>query len=193
MRRRWVLLAVAAVLLPSPRPSGAFQSVQAKTRPFSGNPSEDEETQRMLRQSVALGIPEAELTEAVKGCRDAGFTASEMRRILSLMTRAKLAGLPHDDLLNKLREGLAKKARPDAVEKAVEAKAQSLRAAKSLVDALLSEGHVAPNYGLAVKVVADALEGGAAPVDVLRAIREGRPPGEGIPDVRRVFRDLHRR
>ena len=190
MRGSWVLLVAGALCLGSSGPTGALQPAQSKARPFPGSPLEDEETQRMLRQSVALGIPEAELTELVKGCREAGFTSSEVRRVLNLMARAKLAGLPHDDLLNKLREGLAKKARPDAIEKAVEFKAQSLRAAKSLVDSLLAEGHEAPNYSLAVKVVADALEGGAAPSEVLQAVREDRSLGEGVPDVRLVFRDI---
>ena len=191
MRGHWLFLAAGALWLATPCPSGALQQTQTKSRPFPETPLEDEETQRMLRQSVALGVPEAELTALVKGCREAGFTSSEVRRVLSLMARAKLAGLPHDDLLNKLREGLAKRARPEAIEKAVEFKAQSLRAAKSLVDSLLSEGRVAPDYNLAVKVVADALEAGAAPADVLRAVREGRPLGEGVVDVRQVFREIH--
>ena len=188
MRRYGMLLGGAALWLLLPGVPVALQPDPSRPRSLAQSPAEDEETQRMLRQAAALGIPKRDLDDLVKGCRGAGFTSSEVRRVLSLMTRAKLAGLPHGDLLNKLREGLAKKARPEVIEKAVETKAQSLRAAKSLVDSLLAEGHVAPDYSLAVQVVADALEGGAGPADVLRAVREGRPPGNGVPDVRRAFR-----
>lgn len=156
----------------------------------SSSAFEDEETRRIFRQSVALGIPESDLSELIGRCRQAEFTAAELRRVLSLMARAKLAGLPHDDLLNKLREGLAKGAPPEVIERAVESKAQTLRRGKSLVDALLTEGRIAPNYAYALKVVADALEAGVPPAEIFRSVREGRPPTEGTPDVRKVFRDM---
>lgn len=152
--------------------------------------ADEDEGQQLLRQAVALGVPEAELTDLVRRCREAGFASVEVRRVLALVRKAKLAGLPHDDLLNKLREGLAKRAPPEAVERAVEGKAQSLRRAKTLVDLLLSEGCTAPNYVLALQCVADALEGGADPADVLRAVREGGSLGPGLPEVGGAFRKM---
>jgi hypothetical protein len=184
-------LVVAVWMLATLPVFGRVWQPQSGRAPSSESSAvEDEETRRIFRQSVALGIPEAELSELVRHCREANFTAAELRRVLSLMARAKLAGLPHDDLLNKLREGLAKGVTPEAIERAVESKAQTLRRAKSLVDTLLTEGRIAPNYVYALKVVADALEAGVPPTDVLRSVREGRPPPEGTPDVRRVLRDL---
>ncbi|MBI5017078.1 MAG: hypothetical protein HZB55_16525 [Deltaproteobacteria bacterium] len=183
---------LAAVWMLGAVPSGArvWQPDPGPATRSAPSVLDDEESRRIFRQSVALGIPEADLTDLVARCRGAGFTALELRRVLSLMVRAKLAGLPHDDLLNKLREGLAKRAPPDAIERAVESKAQSLRRAKSLVDALLTDGRATPDYGYALKVVADALEAGVAPVDVLRAVREGQSPQEGLPDLRRLFREV---
>lgn len=180
----WLLVAVSALGAHAWQP----EAVRAPGGP--GVAFEDEEARRMFRQSIALGIPEADLTDLVNRCRFAGFTAAELRRMLSLMSRAKLAGLPHDDLLNKLREGLAKGAQPEAIERAVESKAQTLRRSKSLVDSLLAEGRSAPDYAFALKVVADALDVGASPADILRSVRDGRPPSDGTPDIRGAFRDL---
>lgn len=178
------LLTVLALAAAASRPAAVRAAVPGSSI------LDDEETRRMFRQSVALGIPEAELKDLVDRCLATGFSSAELRRVLNLMARAKLAGLPHDDLLNKLREGLAKGAPPETIERAVESKAQALRRAKSLVDALLAEGRTAPNYGYALKVVADCLDAGELPADVLRSVRDGSPPREGSPDVRTAFRDL---
>ena len=53
---------------------------------------------------------------------------------------------------------------------------------------VLAEGRTAPDYALAIKVVADALDAGAAPADVLTSVREDRPLRAGVPDVRGAFR-----
>ena len=147
-----------------------------------------EEARTLSDQLVSLGVAKQELAELIQACRAAGFTEVETRRVLRLVVRAKLAGLPHTVLLNKLREGLAKGASPEAIEGAVERRAQLLRQAKSLTDTLLVEGWSAPDYGFCVEMVADALEAGAAPPAVLRSVREGTPPEPGVADVRMVFR-----
>ena len=152
----------------------------------AGEPAEEART--LAEQLLSLGVSKAELAELLQACRAAGFTEVETRRVLRLVVRAKLAGLPHTVLLNKLREGLAKGASPEAIEGAVERRAQLLRQAKSLTDTLLVEGWSAPDYGFCVEMVADALEAGAAPPAVLRSVREGTPPAPGVADVRMVFR-----
>ena len=69
----------------------------------------------VYRQSLALGIPEEELSALASRCQEEGFTTGEVRRVLALIAKAKLAGLPHGDLLAKLREGLAKGASPEII------------------------------------------------------------------------------
>lgn len=142
----------------------------------------------VFKESVALGVPEEELAYLVESCRAQGFASSEIRRMLALIAKAKLAGLPHDDLLLKLREGLAKNAAPELVDAALADKAQTLRKAKSLVDTLLMSGYSTDDYELAIKVVADTLEMGLSRQNILTVVRSGRPTAEGVPDPGRVFK-----
>lgn len=141
----------------------------------------------IARQAAILEVPEATLAELQRACREAGFTAEEFSRLLTLVTRAKLAGLPHQQLLNKLDEGLAKRAMPGRVLRALEARARVLRDAKGVVDQLIVQGWLAPDYPLAVGLVADALGAGARPAQLLRTVRDGKPGAKGVPDVRAAF------
>ncbi len=133
------------------------------------------------------GVSERETEALIDGCRAAGFTEEETQRMVRLVVGAKLAGLPHVDLVNKLREGVAKGADPEVVVTAVEAKARVLRRAKGVVDALVLDGELPRDYPFAVQIVADALEAGMDGAAIQRAVREGGPGAPGAPDVRKAF------
>lgn len=136
------------------------------------------------------GMSEAETAALLDGCRSAGFTEEETQRMLRLVVGAKLAGLPHGDLVNKLREGIAKGASPEVVVTAVEAKARVLRRAKGLVDGLVLEGWPPRDYPIAVQIVADAFDAGMDSNAIQRAVREGTSLPAGAPDVRKAFRTM---
>ncbi|PLX43920.1 MAG: hypothetical protein C0609_06885 [Deltaproteobacteria bacterium] len=142
----------------------------------------------VYRQSLALGIPEEELSALASRCQEEGFTTGEVRRVLALIAKAKLAGLPHGDLLAKLREGLAKGASPEIIYAALSDKAKTLRRAKGLADTLIMEGWGTPDLDLAVKVMADALDFGVSPQELLGIIRGDVRAAEGMPDVSGLFK-----
>lgn len=191
--RGWVLLALCLFVLPAlvPVPARAqtpVQRPQAQPGEPGGAQGDAEEVRRLFRQAVSLGVTERELGRLVESARRAGFTEGELQRVLRLVAGARLGGLPHFDLLNKLREGLAKGANPDAIQAALEHKAQSLRRAKGLADSLILEGWSTRDYSLTVQMLSDALDAGAGAADILRSVREGKPCGEGMPDLRSAFR-----
>jgi len=190
--RRWVgwrlatgLVALLAFLqTPAARAANAVGALGS----VGGAEGVDDEVQHLSRQVVSLGVSEVEVSQLIRGCREVGFTGAEIQRVLRLVAGAKLGGLPHFNLLNKLREGLAKGVSPDAIQAALGKQAQSLRKAKGIVDSLIMEGWAAPDYPMAVQMVSDALEAGASPSEILCAVRDGTPCGEGVADVRRAFR-----
>lgn len=137
--------------------------------------------------AAAAGIRHSEAVKINDACREAGFTTAEIQRMFNLMVKAKLAGLPHGDLINKLNEGLAKGAPPEAVSLVLQRRAQALRRAKSLVDTLLVEGWAAADYTVAVQLVGDVLEGGVNASDVLKSVRENERNWDDLPDVRQAF------
>ena len=177
-----VLLAGVVVGVSGDRPGGGLSAE-------SGSTGEGGE---LARQAAILEVAEAKLRELQRACREAGFTAEEFSRLMTLVTRAKLAGLPHQQLLSKLDEGLAKRAMPERVLGALEAKARRLRDAKGVVDQLIVQGWLAPDYPLAVGLVVDALGAGASPAELVRAVRDGEPGAPGVPDVRSAFVGLGR-
>ncbi len=189
---RWIIPAAVglAVLGAWPRAASGFGDKPHDPAKEAGIENGD---LWVYRQSVALGVPEAEISALVADCRTQGYTTAEVQRILALIVKAKLAGLPHADLLKKLREGLAKRAGPDTIDAALSAKAQTLKRAKSVVDSLLVEEWSAPDYEWAVKVVADALDFGASVQTVLNVARRIEPRPEGMPDVASAFRRVERR
>ncbi len=142
----------------------------------------------LRRQLIELGMAPSEVREAVDACARGGFTPGETARVLGLLAKALLAGLPHHDLLARLHEGVAKEVAPPRVLSVLEDAAGTLRRAKRLVDRLVLEGFSVPDYGMAVQVVADALAAGAPPAEVLRSVREDRPLARPVPDVRPAFR-----
>lgn len=185
-RLRLLATACGAVLLVA----GSAICQQAPHGRLSGPGASDvreEDADRLFHQAVLLGVPEKDLERLVETCRRRGFTGIEVSRVLSLVARAKLAGLPHADLLNKLREGLAKDAGPEAIIRAMDEKARVLRRAKDLVDTLLMEGWSTPDRSFSVQVVADALEAGVSPAEILCSVREGRPCEGETADLRGAF------
>ena len=177
-----VLLAGAVSGVSGDRPGGEISAERGATG----------EVGELARQAAILEVAEAKLRELQRACREAGFTAEEFSRLMTLVTRAKLAGLPHQQLLSKLDEGLAKRAMPERVLGALEAKARRLRDAKGVVDQLIVQGWLAPDYALAVGLVADALGAGASSAELVRAVRDGVPGAPGVPDVRSAFVGLGR-
>lgn len=160
---------------------------------FAGHADDDPGANRdhrlwVFKESVALGVPEQDLVDLVATCREQGFTSSEIQRVLALVAKAKLAGLPHEALLDKLREGLAKRAEPEAIDAALSAKAQTLRRAKSVVDDLLMEGWVAVDYAIAIQITAEALETHHRPQKIMAVVRGDAKRPEGMPDVAGAFR-----
>ncbi|PLX41729.1 MAG: hypothetical protein C0608_05070 [Deltaproteobacteria bacterium] len=142
----------------------------------------------VYRQSLALGIPEEELSALATRCQEEGFTTGEVRRVLALIAKAKLAGLPHGDLLAKLREGLAKGAPPETIQAALSDKAKTLRRAKGLADTLIMDGWGTKDLDLAVKVMADALDYGVSAQELLGIVRGDINQPEGMPDVSGLFK-----
>ena len=177
-----VLLLGAAPAVSGDRPVGGISA----ERGAAGEGGE------LARQATILEVEEVKLRELQRACRAAGFTAEEFSRVMTLVTRAKLAGLPHQQLLNKLDEGLAKRALPERVLRALETRARCLRDAKGVVDQLIVQGWLAPDYPLAVGLVADAIGAGASQADLVRAVRDGEPGAPGVPDVRSAFVGLDR-
>ncbi|WP_025322902.1 hypothetical protein [Deferrisoma camini] len=139
-------------------------------------------------QARAAGLSQDRIRQAEQACEDAGFSSSETARVLLLLARARVAGLPDRDLLSKLREGVAKRAGADAILRALDRRTLTLRRAADLVDRLTLEGFPPADRLTAVEMVADALWAGAETSRILRSVREDRPLGGGLPDVRIAFR-----
>lgn len=147
----------------------------------------------VYRQSVALGIPEQELSKLVADCQSRGFAVVEIQNILGLIAKAKVAGLPHGDLLSKLREGIVKKASPEVIDAALAEKAGSLAAAKEVVDALAKDGFEADAYNAAIQLVSNVLDAGLSPETVKAMVMTGTRPPEGLPDPAMAFRKVSSR
>lgn len=147
----------------------------------SGQPTEAKNLW-VYRQSVSLGVAEAELGELVKDCQKRGFTINEIQGLLALIAKAKLARLPHRDLLLKLREGLVKNASPELVEGAILEKARALYAARRVVDELLAQGFRAVEADMAVQAVGDSLEAGLSEEAIKKIVRERTQAPPGLPN-----------
>ncbi len=177
----WMIWFVFLALGVSARASAAIQG-------RLGPAEAPGEIASLRRQLLDLGMAPSEVRNAVDACVRGGFTSGETARVLGLLAKALLAGLPHHDLLARLYEGVAKKVAPSRVLRVLEDTAKTLRNAKRLVDRLVLDGFFVPDYRMAVQAVADALAAGASPSEVLRSVREDQPLPRPVPDIRQAFR-----
>jgi len=183
-----LLLGLFAAWSAAPVPGGVLGRGAMSAFAQAAPPGGFDTAESLARHAELLGVPTAKLAQLRDDCRVAGFTSEEFARLLALVTRAKLTGLPHQQLLTKLGEGLAKGALPERILRALEIRARFLRDAKEeVVDPLIVQGWRARDYPLAVGLVADALGAGASAAELVRSVRHNGPCASKVPDVRTAF------
>jgi hypothetical protein len=102
------------------------------------------------------GISRSEAESLAGRCLDGGLTARQTSRVLTLLVRARIVGLPKEALLNKLNEGLAKRIEPEGLMKAVETRALNLRIALDSIREA-STGNIGEGAPDLIILVADIL------------------------------------
>jgi hypothetical protein len=105
------------------------------------------------------GISRSDAESLANRCLDGGLSARQASRVLTLLVRARIAGLPKEALLNKLNEGLAKRREPEAIMKAVEVRALNLKIALDLIREATT-GNVGEGDPELITMVADLLGAG---------------------------------
>lgn len=185
---QWLLLGLFAVWSAGAVPGGVLGGGPASAFAQFAPPGGSDSAESLALHAELLGVSPAKLTQLRDDCRAAGFTSEEFARLLALVTRAKLTGLPHQQLLSKLDEGLAKEALPERTLRALEVRARYLRDAKEeVVDPLIVQGWRARDYPLAVGLVADALGAGASAAELVNSVRRNESCASRVPDVRTAF------
>jgi hypothetical protein len=92
-----------------------------------------EQLTAQIAKLIETGISSSDAKSLANRCLDGALTARQTSRVLMLLVRARIAGLPKEALLNKLNEGLGKRVEPDELMKAVESRALNLRLSLDLV------------------------------------------------------------
>lgn len=106
--------------------------------------------------------------------RQAGATEEQAGRLREILAGARGAGLPTDMIIFRVREGLAKQASAEAIERAVQTRWQSLRDSASALDRA-GYGAVAPEQKhILLPAVALALESGVPAPDLGDVLARGQ-------------------
>lgn len=121
---------------------------------------------------AALAAPETDSNLSAR-LEKGGFTKEQSQRVIQSVDAARKAGLPVDSLLSRIDEGLAKQAPADALERAVQARLQSLESAKTLLAASYSNVAAEPFRQL-LAATALALESGVSADDLRAIIARGK-------------------
>jgi hypothetical protein len=119
--------------------------------------------------SLSAGPPfdEAE----VRGLLEKGrFTAPQGQAALALLDRAGRAGLPVSMLVNRIREGIARRAEPKAVLAVVEDRLGQLERADDVLDRCAQKGLPVRDRERSLLTLADAFAQGVAPGEALELI-----------------------
>jgi hypothetical protein len=141
------------------------------------------------RSALRVGIEGKTLFSLVESSVKAEFEPVRIERILSLASQLQLSGLPLDDFVDKVREGVAKRADPEEVVRAAEHKALALKAAENLVRQIQLAGYEMRDSDKLLPAVAEALESGKKGSEIRRIIISGIKEGDSTSRIRRrLFR-----
>lgn len=127
---------------------------------------------RNYRAVVAIGAEPNRVESLVDGALSAGFDADELVRCLDLISAAGLNGLPHESLLAKLAEGVAKRADADDVVDAIERRALSLKRARQLLSSVIYDLNGEDGIGVLIQTVASAIDRGISERDIVALLKE---------------------
>ncbi|PYM32865.1 MAG: hypothetical protein DME17_19730 [Candidatus Rokuibacteriota bacterium] len=135
-------------------------------------------------EAVRLGLAEGEVAELVQRGVDRGFPARELTRLLEVVTEAKRHDLPVGPVLEKVKEGLAKRVPPERIVNAASRMSSELATARDLIRQAEREGvrvAKARQRERAIEAVAEALGQGVPPSEVAKLSRKvaGAAPRAG--------------
>lgn len=127
-------------------------------------------------------VDEAEVRALLEKGR---FTPPQSQALLAFLDRADRQGLPVTMLVNRVREGVARRAEPKAVLGVVEDRLRQLERAEEVVQKCRQHGVAVRDRERALLTLADAFALGVAPGDVLALVP---PAAEAKKDVEAVAR-----
>ncbi len=166
------LLAVGCLLCGSVE-AGQRKGVELILEKHRISSSDAREITRNYRAVVAVGAAPARVEALVDGALAAGFKPDDLVRCLDIVAAAGLNGLPHDSLLAKVAEGVAKKVDADDVIDAVEHRALSLKRARQILSSVIYDVEGKDDIGLLIQAVGSAVERGIGERDILELLKDG--------------------
>jgi len=138
---------------------------------------------------LGAGGDRREALDLVEACLEGEFRARQVVRILSLTAQMELAGLPAEEFVNKVKEGVAKGFEGEKIIEVAESRALSLRKATNLLNRIILDGYELDDRELLLAPVAEALEEGKKEKQIRERIIRGLEKGES---ARRIGRAIYR-
>jgi hypothetical protein len=124
---------------------------------------------------------------AVRGLLDrASFAPAQAQAALALLDRADRRGLPTEALVNRIREGVARRAQPRVILGVVEDRVTQLERADEVIRASAEKGVVVHDRERSLMRIADALAQGVTPGDVRDLIPAAAEAGADLPRLARA-------
>jgi hypothetical protein len=114
------------------------------------------------------------------------FTAEQSQAALALLDRASRAGLPASMLVNRIREGIARRAEPRAILGVVQDRLTQLERADDVVRRCAQRGVAVRDRDRSLLTLADAFAQGVTPGDVLELAPAAGRRGTDIESVARA-------
>jgi hypothetical protein len=118
------------------------------------------------------GTP-TEAQQAAEALQTHGVTGTAAERIRTAIEACESEGLPAEPLRTRLLEGLAKRAAPDALAAAVDARLAALRSARDMIRAAGYGDPAEPSHGELLASTARAVESGVPAADLATVLSRG--------------------
>ena len=126
-------------------------------------------------EAVRLGVAEGEVAELVQRGVGRGLQAGDLARLLEVVAEVKRNDLPVGPVLDKVKEGLAKRVPAERIVRAASRISSELATARDLIRQAEREGvraEKARKREKAIEAVADALGRGVPPSEVAKLSRQ---------------------
>ncbi len=133
------------------------------------------------------GISERDLRGAVEACLDGNFDARQVGRVLGLLAKVELAGLPWEGFLSKIEEGVSKRVDPEVVLEVAEHRALMLKKAENLIHRLIIEGHDIERDESLIDALATALDDGKSEKELYDDILSALEKNHSLNRIRKAI------
>ena len=167
----FIIVSLAAAQPKSPRlekPNFNKLNIGDILKEFKEDPQKARSLIKKYQSSLKLNIDKSNLNEIIFKLFQKSHSQNVITKLVNIIIKAKIADLPIDPLINKIREGLAKNANSSLILGTLSWKAKTLKEAKDILNQAIFKGYPPVQQEQTITMISDFLAMGISKKGILK-------------------------